>query len=148
MTMSRAGFLQRFIAFVVDALIIGAFSGVLAKFYGIDTDVAVRTGNEVANIVTSKSGITYSVINFLIEFVYFGYFWSSTGQSLGMKLLGIKVVKRDSGALLSFFMSGLRGSAGYWISGIICGLGYLWALFDSNNEAWHDKLFGSAVIRV
>jgi uncharacterized RDD family membrane protein YckC len=146
--MSRAGFLQRFIAFIIDALIVGAVSGILAKFYGIDTDVAVTTGDEVAKVVTSASGITYSVINFLLQFVYFGYFWSSTGQSLGMKLLGIKVVNRNSGALLSFFMAGLRGSAGYWISGLICGLGYLWALFDSNNEAWHDKLFGSSVVRV
>ena len=145
--MPRAGFLQRFIAFVIDAIIVGAVSGVLARFYGFGPDVVVSSGTDVSTAVASKTGIVVSTINFFLEFVYFGYFWSTSGQSLGMKLLGIKVIKRDTGALLSFFMAGLRGSVGYWISGLICGLGYLWALFDSNLEAWHDKIFGTWVIK-
>jgi uncharacterized RDD family membrane protein YckC len=145
--MPRAGILQRLIAFIIDAIIIGAVSGILAKFYGVDTDFAVRTGGEVASVVTSRTGIVYSLIQFLLEFVYFGYCWSANGQSVGMKLLGIRVVRRDNGALLSFLMAGLRGSAGYWISGLLCGLGYLWALFDANNEAWHDKIFGTWVVK-
>jgi uncharacterized RDD family membrane protein YckC len=63
-----------------------------------------------------------------------------------MKLFGIKVISRNTAGLLSFFMAGLRGSIGYWISSLICGLGYLWAIWDARGEAWHDKIFGTTVL--
>jgi uncharacterized RDD family membrane protein YckC len=63
-----------------------------------------------------------------------------------MKVIGIKVLSRNTGGLLSFVMAGLRGSVGYWISGLICGLGYIWAAFDAKQEAWHDKIFGTTVV--
>ncbi len=145
--MSRAGFLQRFIAFIIDMIIVGAVSGVLSSFYGFNPSEVIRAGGEAATAMASKGGITTGLIHTLLEFVYFGYFWSSSGQSLGMKLLGIKVINRNTATLLSFVMAGLRGSIGYWISSLICGLGYLWALWDSKGEAWHDKIFGTTVVR-
>jgi uncharacterized RDD family membrane protein YckC len=38
----------------------------------------------------------------------------------------------------------LRGTVGYWISGLVFGLGFIWAAFDGRKEAWHDKLFDTA----
>ena len=38
---------------------------------------------------------------------------------------------------------------GYYVSSLICsvGLGYLWAIFDKNNQTWHDKLARTYVVR-
>ena len=36
---------------------------------------------------------------------------------------------------------------GYHVSSIFCGLGYIWAIFDKNNQTWHDKLAGTYVVR-
>jgi uncharacterized RDD family membrane protein YckC len=47
---------------------------------------------------------------------------------------------------MSYVRAALRGTVGYWISGFIFGLGYIWAAFDSDKEAWHDKLFDTSVI--
>jgi uncharacterized RDD family membrane protein YckC len=63
-----------------------------------------------------------------------------------MRLLNIKVLKRD-GALMGFWSAGFRGTVGYWISGLVFGLGFLWAAFDGNKEAWHDKIFGTGVFK-
>ena len=37
-------------------------------------------------------------------------------------------------------------SLGYYISGLLFSLGYIWAIFDPNKEAWHDKLFDTWVV--
>ena len=47
---------------------------------------------------------------------------------------------------MTFLRSSLRGTFGYWVSGLIFGLGYLWALIDANNETWHDKIFETWVV--
>jgi len=36
---------------------------------------------------------------------------------------------------------------GRFLSGLFLGLGYFWALFDRNAQAWHDKLAGTVVIQ-
>ena len=36
---------------------------------------------------------------------------------------------------------------GYWISGFFLRLGYIWAAFDADGAAWHDKLFDTRVVR-
>ena len=40
-------------------------------------------------------------------------------------------------------MAGLRGTLGYYISSLVFYLGFLWMLFDEQQETWHDKIFGS-----
>ena len=62
-----------------------------------------------------------------------------------MKLTNVRVVRRNSDAKISFLRGGLRGTLGYYISGLLFSLGYLWALFDGNKETWHDKIFDTWV---
>jgi uncharacterized RDD family membrane protein YckC len=83
----------------------------------------------------------------VLHFLYYGFFWSRDGNTLGMKAFEIKVVRRTPEAKISFFRAGLRGTLGYYISGLVFGLGYLWAAIDRRKEAWHDKLFDTAVVR-
>jgi uncharacterized RDD family membrane protein YckC len=33
------------------------------------------------------------------------------------------------------------------VSGFFFGLGFIWAAFDANGEAWHDKIFATRVVR-
>jgi uncharacterized RDD family membrane protein YckC len=82
----------------------------------------------------------------LLQFIYFGYLWSSSGQSVGMKLLEIRV-DDSGGGKVSFLRAGLRGTLGYAVSGFFFGLGFIWAAFDANGEAWHDKIFATRVVR-
>lgn len=90
---------------------------------------------------------------FLMQFLalvfyvgYYWYFWTRRdGQTPGKSVLGIRVVKVD-GSPLSDVDAVIR-AIGYQISSLICGIGYIWAIFDKNNQAWHDKLARTYVVR-
>lgn len=81
-----------------------------------------------------------------LEFIYIGISWRIYGKTIGMSIFDIKVV-RTGGKPVGFWRSGLRGTMGYWISGVIFGLGYIWAGFDDRRQAWHDKIFDTLVVK-
>ena len=83
--------------------------------------------------------------SFIATTAYFAMMWSRTGQTLGKKWLGIKVVTAD-GSPPSFWRAAGRGLIGYMISSWILSLGFLWMLWDDHCQTWHDKLFGTYVV--
>lgn len=152
--MTRAGFGQRFVAYLIDHIILGVIYVVLSMlvgavlglggFFAPDGGVA---NNTVPNAVASFATLVYALILWALQFLYFGYFFSTSGQTPGKRVMGIKAVSRDGGPL-SFARGGFRGTFGYWVSGLLFGLGFIWSLFDANSETWHDKMFGTRVVQV
>ena len=69
------------------------------------------------------------------------------GLTPGKKLLGIQVVRVDTGVPVGFWRMALRQVIGQSVSAIICYLGFLWALFDANRQGWHDKIAKTLVIQ-
>jgi uncharacterized RDD family membrane protein YckC len=69
------------------------------------------------------------------------------GLTPGKWMLGIRVVKRDTGLPIGFWRMVLRQTIGQWVAAILCYLGFLWAFFDANRQGWHDKIAGTLVIR-
>jgi uncharacterized RDD family membrane protein YckC len=143
--MSRAGFLSRFLAFLIDGIMISVISWALSLVFVPFMGVADSTNSGLLALIAGGIGLVIFVIALFLQFIYFGWLWSTSGQSLGMKVTNIRVVRRD-GARLGFLRAGLRGTVGYWVSGLLFGLGFLWAAFDARKEAWHDKLFDTAVV--
>ncbi len=143
--MEKATFLNRFIAWIIDNVIIVILSFLLAGIAGFLLGVTGQiTGGlpEPFAFLVSQAAILPVI---LLPFLYYGYFWSTKAQSIGMGMMNIKAIKKN-GENLSFLIAGLRGTVGYWISGLILGIGYLWALFDAQGDAWHDKLFSTTVL--
>ena len=121
-----AGFGERFVAILIDAIIVGIAGGVARAIFSTGLGVAV---------------------SIVIGVAYYTYFWSSTGQTLGKLAMNLKVVKADGSGLLDVG-GGIIRYIGYIISAIPLGLGYLWALWDPKHDAWHDKIAGTKVIKV
>ena len=146
--MEKADFFPRFVAWIVDAIVVGIVYWILSIIMGVILSGAISGGSSEGGFMALFSilYLVVLVILFVVQFLYFGYFWSKNGQSIGMKLMHIKVVKTD-GQVPSFLSAGLRGTIGYWISGFIFGLGYIWAAFDQEKQAWHDKIFGTYVVK-
>ncbi len=134
MTGEPAGFLTRLIAYIIDGIIVGIIVGI---FGGIGT--AIDPDQQGAYIILSLIGV-------IIGLLYYAILWSSSGQSLGKKLVGVKVVT-DEGTPPGFFRALLRVLIGYPISGIIIYLGFLWVIWDANKQGWHDKIFGTHVVK-
>ncbi len=107
---------------------------------------ASMTDSKALDVLQAGVGIVAYAAAIFSHFLYFGFLWSRDGQTLGMKLLGIKVVRRGDEPM-SFLRSAFRGTLGYYISGFFFCIGFIWAAFDANQETWHDKIFETRVVR-
>jgi len=131
-TTNKAGFWVRFFAIIIDSIGIGIVSGILSGLINASADP----------LDTSRSSLQT-----LIGVLYFCYFWSAQGggQTLGMRVLNIKVVRTD-GSSLTILQAFIR-YIGLVVSIICLFIGVIWAAFDANKQGWHDKIAGTYVIR-
>ncbi|HEV7759478.1 MAG TPA: RDD family protein [Acidimicrobiales bacterium] len=70
-----------------------------------------------------------------------------SGQTLGARVAGIRVVDAETGAPI-----GPVRAVGRWFARILswlpCAVGFLWMLIDADRQTWHDRLTTSVVVRV
>ncbi len=134
-----AGSVSRFLAFLIDAAVsAGLFALGLAL-----TSLAVQvvTGDSVN---WSRTNIVVTIIFGLWEFLYFAYSWAAGGQTVGMVVLGIRVVRADGGGLSP--RRGTLRALVFPLSFLFFGLGFLGILVQREHRALHDLLAGTAVI--
>lgn len=119
----------------------------------------VRLGISGARLGAHASGVEYlsdELVQALIgpflslwvalSWVYVGLFSRLGGQTLGKMALRIRVTRSD-GTGLSWIQALLR-PAGYLLSWIPLGLGFVWAGVPPEKQALHDRVLGTRVIRV
>ncbi len=77
---------------------------------------------------------------------YFVYCWSHGGQTLPMKTWRLRLVMASGDALK------VRDAWRRFVFAVpsvaVCGMGYLWALFDRDRQFLHDRLAGTRLIRM
>ncbi|WP_410583217.1 RDD family protein [Amycolatopsis sp. lyj-108] len=69
----------------------------------------------------------------------------TTGQSLGKKILKIKLVREADGQPIGPLMAFVRDLC-HNLDGWICGLGYLWPLWDEKKQTFADKILSTVVV--
>jgi uncharacterized RDD family membrane protein YckC len=122
----RAGFWRRFGAAFLDGLIVGIPAGIL--------EVALK-------------GAGYALA-LILAIAYFTYLEGGlTGQTLGKRALGIRVVSFDTGGPIGYGRGFIR-YIGRIVSAVVIYIGYLWMLWDRENQTWHDKFASSVVVPV
>ena len=121
-----ADFFTRLVAIIIDGVIL------------IIPQMVIRLilGPALGGLIGLVIGVGYSY-----------YFWTTSGQTPGKMVMGLKVVNAENGALLEPSAALLR-YVGYFVSGIALGLGYLWVLWDPKHDAWHDKIAKTKVIKI
>ena len=97
-------------------------------------------------VIFAPLGIVAFLAGGLFLFLYFPYFWQKSGQTPGMKLMGIKVVRDADGGPVSWGSAILR-LIGYYISAIVFYIGYIWIFIDKRKRGWHDLIAGTVVIK-
>jgi uncharacterized RDD family membrane protein YckC len=128
MTAQKAGFWIRTGAYIIDAIILGIVGGIL-------------------NALLRGEPRTAGAINVLLGLVYFVYFWSASGhgQTLGMRVLNLKVIKTD-GSMLTYTQAVIR-YLGLFLSFLVVLIGVIWVAFDPEKQGWHDKIAGTYVVK-
>jgi len=123
-TSARAGFWRRFAASLIDGILLSIVSGILQAIFGGAGGYGLGT---------------------LITIGYFVYFHGTTGQTPGDAALSIRVVGKDDGAPIGYGRAFVRWLVSL-VSGVVILLGYLWMLWDSEKQTWHDKAANSVVV--
>ena len=85
------------------------------------------------------------VVASIVGLVYFPWFWARGGQTPGMRAAGIRVVRDRDGGPIDGGTAVVR-LVGFWVSGAVFYLGYVWVLIDPRRRGWHDLLAGTCVI--
>ncbi len=125
---------ERLIAYIIDLVVVFIATIALAIVGGI-----------LATIVPILAIVPFLGI-FIISLVYFPYYWAKTGQTPGMKQQGIKVVRDRDGGPITMGTAILR-LIGYWVSGLVFYIGYIWIFIDKRRRGWHDLIAGTVVVK-
>ncbi len=137
---------RRWAAIIVDAIIM--IVAIFAVMIPVVAVVGLSSGSEY----TETGGLLLSVISQLLFLVvvvaYSVFFIGKKGQTPGKMLLKIKVVKIGTSDAPGYLRAFLREIVGKFISGVVFDLGYLWAIWDKDKQAWHDKIAQTVVIKV
>ena len=124
-----AGFWIRFAASLLDAILIGIAVGVVGGALDIDSN-------------------SINLLQILVGVAYYGVLeGGDTGQTLGKKVCGIRVVDADTGRPGIGVGRGIGRYFARWLSAIPLGLGYFWMLWDAKKQTWHDKLVSTVVVK-
>lgn len=121
-----AGFWIRFVAALIDGIILSMASGVLLLLLGSDSTIA-------------------NVLGFVIGIAYGVYFETGPSQAtLGKQLMNIYIVdenyqKIDSGKSIGRYFAKI-------LSALILMIGYIMAGFDSKKQSLHDKIVKTYVV--
>lgn len=79
----------------------------------------------------------FSVYLFVVSFIFFGWFWTHGGQTLGMRAWRVRVVRHDNGGTITWWQASLRFLVAT-LSWLMLGTGFLWSVFDKERRTWHD----------
>jgi uncharacterized RDD family membrane protein YckC len=142
-------------SYIIDALVmmvamIPYFIGFAIGGASTETSVDPVTGE----LTTTGGGMSGIALVLIILGAVLGlavFIWNvcikqgRTGYSIGKGVLGIKLIKLDTGQPLGAGMSFVRQIA-HILDQLPCYIGYLWPLWDSKRQTFADKVMGSVVI--
>ncbi len=151
-----AGFVTRYVAFLLDVLVVTITSflfvtalRVTLDFFGINTLLSsAAESRPVAQQTVVLNGLVRWLVTIAGGFLSFGIYsivaWMLVGKTVGKALMGLRVLGQD-GRRLTFSQALIR-ALGYYVSGLALFIGFLWVLVDDRRQAWHDKLARTVVV--
>jgi uncharacterized RDD family membrane protein YckC len=135
---------KRFASTIYDCLILSAISFV---YFALITLIAAKLGHGASEDYRPTAEGPLVQLGWVVVILsFYGFFWRRVGQTVAMKAWKLRLVRTD-GKPLTLTLCLIRAGLGFFAFAIF-GLGYLWAIVDSNNEALHDKLTKTRVVSI
>jgi len=151
-----AGFVTRYVAFLLDVLVVAIASflfvtslRVTLDFFGINSLLtSAAESRQVAQQTVVLNGVVRWLVTIAGGFLTFGIYsilaWLLVGKTVGKALMGLRVLGQD-GRRITFTQALIRALS-YYVSGLALFIGFLWVLVDDRRQAWHDKLARTIVV--
>jgi uncharacterized RDD family membrane protein YckC len=134
----RAPFSLRCGALLIDYTVVVAvvaFSTVMARILGD----GARETSELTLLFGYVAAVAVAALNFLVLPVF-------TGRTFGKWATGLRV-ETEGGEPPNFARALLRHTAGYLLSLLTLGVGFIVAAFSREGRALHDLIAGTIVVR-
>lgn len=142
--LSAATFGARSMAMLIDLTILNCLYILLGFLLGIQV-VQLFPPSFPAIVRTSIFYFLFLIFGPVpLAMVYFTFFHAWSGQTIGKMFLGLQAVSKTN-CLMTPGKAFLR-TAGYLVSALPAGAGFLWSVIDKEQCAWHDKLSDTHVI--
>jgi uncharacterized RDD family membrane protein YckC len=127
---------QRVGGFLIDIGIPGGLLAVVLIAAFATKDLAVIV---VVHLATAVIALAFLLWNS-------GYQQGRSGQSLGKRALGVRLVGAGTGEPVGFARAVGRQVA-HLLDGLPLGLGYLWPLWDEQRQTFADKVCSTLVVQ-
>ncbi len=102
--------------------------------------VVILNGGEA----TSPDNPFFPLFIIALTYLFYGWFWTHGGQTLGMRAWKVYLVSHGSPGI-SWLQAAIR--FGVAIGSILsAGLGFLWMWFSAEKRSWHDTASGSSLV--
>ncbi|VAW56066.1 hypothetical protein MNBD_GAMMA07-1305 [hydrothermal vent metagenome] len=139
---------KRLLSIIYDLILLTAMCFSVAAIVSIFTTFIFNDGNAITEahpFYLINQILILSTI-FITGFLFYVWFWSHGGQSLGMKTWMLMLVSND-GNTINKKQAAIRALAAV-LSWCCFGLGFLWSLVDARKRTWHDILSASHLIQL
>ena len=151
-TVRYAGFWRRFVAYIIDQMIMGVVAlvvflpGLALLGLGIGAGMMDETEGAIGFVIAAIAAyLTAILLIIVLEWLYYALMESSNKQAtLGKMALGIIVTDMD-GKRVTFG----RATGRYFgkiLSSLIMSIGYLMAAFTEKKQALHDMIASCLVV--
>jgi uncharacterized RDD family membrane protein YckC len=137
-----SGLATRVLACVIDILIVQAVAWTVGAVAAVAASM-FEPSNQIETLLIAAGAVVAGIWSA----GYFVFFWSTTGQTPGDRVMQIRVQDAQTGRPLHFGRAVVR-LLGAVLSALLLFLGYLMILVDDRRRALHDRMVGSVVVYV
>ena len=144
-----AGFGRRLIAYTIDGLFISIITVIFQSIIGQNPFsylTSINNPDQIQQLRSSPGYLAAQAASYILYGIYLVIFWMYyDGATPGKRLLAIRIIRENEQKIT--FPTAIVRIIGMIFSSLPLGLGYLWVLWDSKKQSWHDKLAKTYVIR-
>lgn len=116
---------------------------IILSFFGVEN--ARTLEGEAVVLDPIYKNITFAAM-IVSAWAFYGWFWTHSGQTLGMQAWRIRVVNKQDQPITAA-QSVMRFSMAI-VSWLLLGTGYWMMLFNSEKQTLHDKVSNTKLIKV
>lgn len=116
---------------------------IILSFFGVENARTLEGEAVVLDPIYKNITFTAMIVS---AWAFYGWFWTHSGQTLGMQAWRIRVVSKQ-GQPVTVAQSVVRFGAAM-VSWLLLGIGYWMMLFNSEKETLHDKVSNTRLVSV
>ena len=143
--MTYDGLLLVAVAFFTSAILMALFQWLApASFYIDAASLSNPKMLELSDLGRTVGTVIVTLNCLVVSFLFYGWFWTHGGQTLGMKAWNLYLIKPD-GKFIDWKLAAYRYSLAL-ISWAVFGLGFTWVLLNKRKLTWHDMLSNTQIV--